>query len=508
MRQLRRRRARARPRPRGFELVAWAEAIALLIGYATFGLWLLVGGPPITGRPLAQVHAHGAAAVGLGFALVIGLSLRSGLHGGPLSIERADVQHLLLAPVGRRAVLLPPAVSRLAVSAGAGAVTGGVAGLLTAARLPGGFPAWIAAGAVAGAIAGAMTVAPAMVVSGRRLRARWVYTAWLALVALALVDLAAGTALTPPSWLGLVAVWPLAPSPLAALAVPAAALVAGAGLAAVAGTSVEALDRRSGLVAELRFAAATRDVRSVTRAGHQLAEEIPRGRPWLRLPPWLPGAVWRRHGQSLLRWPPGRLARVAAMALAVAAALALTWAGASYFLVLAGIAAYAIGLEVLEPWSQETDRPDLTATLPLGRGALLLRHLPAAVVAASLIGLVSVAAIAALRPPPADVAVAAILLVPASIAAVCGAAVRGRPDAGQGMGGDQLGMGAFMTLFHLAGPPSVAILGLVPVLVARDAAAAGHDPVAAAVTGGLVVACVAPLLPLAMRAMSLFTVDG
>jgi Cu/Ag efflux pump CusA len=72
---------------------------------------------------------------------------------------------------------------------------------------------------------------------------------------------------------------------------------------------------------------------------------------------------------------------------------------------------------------------------------------------------------------------------------------------------DQLGGGAFMTLFHMAGPPTIAILGLVPVLVARDAAAAGHDPLAAAITGGLVVAFLAPLAPLAMRAMSAFTVD-
>jgi len=508
LRDLRRRRARARQRPRGIELIAWVEAIALLIGYATFGLWLLVGGPPITGQPLALVLAHGAAAVGLGFALVIGLSLRSGLHGGPLSIEQADVQHLLLAPVSRRAVLLPIAIRRLAVAAGTGAVAGGVAGLLTAARLPGGFPAWTGAGAIAGALAGAMTVAPAMAVSGRRLRARWVATAWLVLVAVAVSDLAAGTAVTPLSWLGLVAVWPLAPSPLAALAVPAAGIVVAAGLTGVAGTSVEALDRRAGLVAELRFAAASRDVRSVTRAGHQLAEETPRRRPWLRLPAGLPGAVWRRHGQSLLRWPVGRLARLAAMALAVAAALALTWAGASYFLVLAGLLTYAIGLEVLEPWSQETDRPDLTATLPRGRGALLIQHLPAAVVAASLIGLVSLAAVAALRPSGPVLAVAAVLLVPAAISAVCAAAVRGRPDvAWHARGDDQLNTGAFMTLFHLAGPPSIAIIGLLPVLLARNAAVAGHDPVGVAVTGGLVVALLAPLAPLAMRALSVFTVD-
>jgi hypothetical protein len=196
------------------------------------------------------------------------------------------------------------------------------------------------------------------------------------------------------------------------------------------------------------------------------------------------------------------------MALAIAAALALTWAGASYFLVLAGLVAYAVGLEVLEPWSQETDRPDLTASLPRGRGSLLLRHLPVAVIAASLIGLVSLAAVAALRPPGAVVATAAVLLVPSAIAAVCAAAVRGRPDAGpQGMPQDQLGTGPFLVLFNFAGPPTIAILGLVPVLIARNAAAAGHDPVSVAVTGGLIVALLAPLAPLAMRAMSLFTVD-
>jgi hypothetical protein len=131
-----------------------------------------------------------------------------------------------------------------------------------------------------------------------------------------------------------------------------------------------------------------------------------------------------------------------------------------------------------------------------------------AVVAASLIGLVALAAVAALRPPGAVVATAAVLLVPAAIAAVCAAAVRGRPDfATRVTPQDQLGGGAFMTLFHMAGPPTIAILGLVPVLVARDAAAAGHDPLVVAITGGLVVAFLAPLAPLAMRAMSVFTVD-
>jgi hypothetical protein len=72
---------------------------------------------------------------------------------------------------------------------------------------------------------------------------------------------------------------------------------------------------------------------------------------------------------------------------------------------------------------------------------------------------------------------------------------------------DELGGGAFVVLFHFAGPPSLAILGLVPILVAREAARAGGDPLAVAIVGGVVVALAAPLAPLALRAMSLFTVE-
>lgn len=483
--------------------------IALLVGYAALGLWLLVGGPPIEGRVLDLVRSHGAAASGLGVAVLVGLSLRSGLRGGPLDIDGADVQHLLLAPVSRRAVLLPPALRRLGRAAGMGAVAGGVAGLLTAARLPGGYPAWCAGGAATGALVGALTVAPAMIVSGRRLPERWVNACWLALVALAVADLLAGTSATPASWLGLVAIWPLERSPLAAPAFPAVALVVAAGLAAVAGTPVEALDRRAGLVAQLRFAAATRDVRSLTRAGHQLAEEAPRTRPWLRLPPWFGDSVWRRHWQSLLRWPLARVVRLVAMALAIAAALALTWAGASYFLVVAGALAYAVALEVLEPWSQETDRPDLTDSLPVGRASLLVRHLAPAVVGAVAIGLVALAALAGLRPPLAVLVAAGILLPPAAIAAVCGGAVRARTDVSWSeMPQDQLGIAAFMTVINVAAPPSLAILGLVPVLIVRAAAQAGGDPIGPAVTSGIVVAVTMPLVLLLLRSVQLFTVES
>jgi hypothetical protein len=508
VRELRRRRASRRRRPRGWELIAYVEAAILLLGYSALGLWLLVGGPPIGGGLLEPVRAHGPAVAGLAVALLTGLSLRSGLHGGPLAVDRADVHHLLLAPVSRRAVLLPLALRRLALAAGGGALAGGIAGILTAARLPGGYPAWIASGSAAGLLVGLLSVAAALLVSARHLPAPWVHGCWLALLALAAADLVAGTALTPPTWFGLVALAPLHPSPLAALAAPAAAALAVAGLAAVGETSVEALDRRAGLAAQLRFAAATRDVRSVTRTGRQLAAELPRGRPWIRLPRPRPASpvVWRRHWQSLLRWPLGRVIRVAALAVAIAGALTLTWAGATYFLAVAGGLAYIVGLEVLEPWAETTDRPDLTDSLPAGRFAMMLRHLLAAVAAAIVAGAVTLAALAALRPPPAVLAAAAILLVPSAIGAVCGAAVRGRTAMDpQPASQDQMGLQAFLLVLQVAAPPSLAVLGLVPVLLARGAYLAGQDPIPPALTGGLVVAAVLPAIVLLARSGQAFS---
>jgi hypothetical protein len=502
VRELRRRRAGRRRRPRGWELVAWAEVAVLLLGYAAFGLWLLVGGPPIEGGLLEQVRARGPAVAGLAVALLTGLSLRSGLHGGPLAVDGADVQHLLLGPVSRQAVLLPLALRQLALSAGAGAVAGGVAGLLTAARLPGGYVAWIASGAVAGILVGVLNVAGALLVSARRVPALWVHGAWLALLALGAVDLVLGTALTPPSWFGLVALWPLRPSPLALLAVPVAAALAVAGLTAVGGTSVEALDRRAGLVALMRFAAATRDARSVARTGRQLAAEVPSNRPWIRLrrPGAHAPAVWRRHWQSLLRWPLGRVIRVAALALAIAGALALTWAGATYFLAVAGGLAYAVGLEVLEPWDEASDRPDLTDSLPVSLSSMLLSHLLAAIVAASAVGLVTIAALAALGPAPVVLAVAAVLLGPSAIGAVSGAAIRSRGGLSLGsMPRDELGISAFVVVLQVVAPPSLAVVGLIPVLIARGAFLAGQDPVTPAVVAGIVVALVLPAITLLTR---------
>src|SRR5439155_5954699 len=135
----------------------------------------------------------------------------------------------------------------------------------------------------------------------------------LALVAMAVADLALGTHVLPPSWIGLVALWPLAPSPLALAALPLVGAVVAVGIRSAGGTPLELVERRAGLVSELRFAAALRDVRGVTRTWRSLAQEDPRSRPWVRISASWGPPVWNRHWRSLARWPGGRVVRVAAL---------------------------------------------------------------------------------------------------------------------------------------------------------------------------------------------------
>jgi hypothetical protein len=358
---------------------------------------------------------------------------------------------------------------------------------------------------MAGVLVGLLATAPAMLVSGRGITPRWVNLAWLALIAMAAADLALGTHVFPPSWIGLVALWPLAPSPLALAAFPAVGAVVVAGIRSAGATPLELVERRAGLVSELRFAAALRDVRGVTRTWRSLAQETPRSRPWVRVsgsgPAWL--AVWQRHWRSLARWPGGRLVRVAALALGVAGALGLVWLGASYFLVVAALLAYLVGLEVLEPWWETVERPDLTDSLPVTRPALVFRHMLAALAAVLLVGLVALAAVSAMQPSPRLVAAAVVLMASAALSTVCGAVVRSRTDVAweELPQNDPIGGTGYLVFLHLVAAPSVVLAGMVPVLVVRDAVGAGGDPLGGALSSAPIASGVAVLLLLALRAL-------
>lgn len=99
--------------------------------------------------------------------------------------------------------------------------------------------------------------------------------------------------------------------------------------------------------------------------------------------------VWSRGTRSLRRLPLARLGRIAATAAIGGVAAALTVTGSPLFGLIVLAAVFVVGLESLEPLSQEVDRPDLTDRLPVDRGWIYVHLLlaPAAMLAvAALIG--------------------------------------------------------------------------------------------------------------------------
>ena len=86
----------------------------------------------------------GPALLGLGVALAVLAGLRSGARGGPLAIEDAEVQYVLLAPIDRGVALRSSALRQLRIAVLGGAVLGAVAGNFAFRRLPGSPVEWIA----------------------------------------------------------------------------------------------------------------------------------------------------------------------------------------------------------------------------------------------------------------------------------------------------------------------------------------------------------------------------
>ena len=82
---------------------------------------------PTRARPRSACSSPSAVAFGL----------RSGGRGGPLTLEAPVVQHELLAPVPREAVVRGPAIKQIRFMAFAGLVVGGLVGALAGRSLPG-----------------------------------------------------------------------------------------------------------------------------------------------------------------------------------------------------------------------------------------------------------------------------------------------------------------------------------------------------------------------------------
>jgi hypothetical protein len=385
-----------------------------------------------------------------------------------------------------------PALAQLRSRVFAGVVAGAVVGNLAFRRLPGKPAAWVAGGIAFGLLAAGVGMGAALLASGRRLRPVWAGLIGLLLIGWSVADWLLHMTSSPATLLGRLGVAPLEHG-TGALEILIGAAVAlallGAGLAAVGGTSLEASLRRAGLVAQLRFAVTVQDLRTVILLRRQLASELPRSKPWLALRRGRdrrglsPGrAVWRRGWQSFLRWPAARVARVAVLGLVAGTAVIGAWAGTTPLLVVAGFALLLAALDAIEPLAQEIDHPTQRALLPLRARALLRPHLvaPAAVVLiTAVVGVLG--ALAASRDVKA-LEVGLALAVPATLAALAGAAVSVITDPFAWV------LNPVAQNLRAAAPFVLALLGVLPALAAREAERHGKAPVSVAISAGLFVA--------------------
>ncbi|HEX4669070.1 MAG TPA: hypothetical protein VH275_03730 [Solirubrobacterales bacterium] len=458
----------------------YLAAIFGAIGLAVLASW--VEEAPATARAVADMRDHGPAVLGLAVALAVLMGMRSGARGGPLAIEAAEVQYVLLAPIDRGVTLRPAALRQLRIAVLAGAVLGAAIGNFVFRRLPGSPVEWIACLGLFGALLPPCTLSAALLASGRRLRPAVATAIGAGLLAWTLADLLLGSTTSPATLVGEIATLPLpggGPVALAGLGLGLAiALALGwFGLRSVGRIALEAARRRAALTAELRFSASVQDLRTVVLLRRQLASERPRRRPWIRLRTAVSSRypVWRRGWQSFLRWPLARLARVAAIGVAAGAATAGAWSGISLLFVLPGALLMVAALDLVEPLAQEADHPTRRELLPVAAATLIQRHLVPSFAAMASVLLIATLAALAFGASATAAGVGAVVLFPTALVLVCCAAFSATNDPYAYVLTPQLGYA------QSAAPLVIAVVAAgAPVLAAREVARHGGPAVSAA----------------------------
>ena len=398
------------------------------------------------GIKTSDLLARGPSIIGLIVVVAFGLGLRSGADGGPVAIEVADIRHVLLSPIDRRRALMRPVGQRIrSVTFSFGMATA-VLGQFVAREVEGSRAAWAAACALFGAVTGAVFVTSAVISHVIRLP-RWAATG-VGAIGLAWQGAAAwinwnGPSSSPlrfgPADLGGdLALWGIRQQgiDLVAIAITLVAIVLS--LAICGGLRIEPLARRGSLVTQLRFAATVQDLRTVVMLRRQLRAETLRSTPWggsSRTPIGerrgsrgsIRSMIWRRGFRSLRRLPASRLARI--VSLAIVGGVCASFAASSSLLFLLGTLAalFLLGMEAIEPLSQEIDRPDITDGLPIERGQLFAHHLVAPAALLAVAALLGAAAASILEPSQAVAAFA--IAVPATLAGAIGPVVAAVLDA-------------------------------------------------------------------------------
>lgn len=453
----------------------------------------LVSGDALDAAAVDRLMRNAAAWLGVAAAAAIAVGVRSGSRGGPLALERADVRHVLLAPVDRTTALRAPAVRQLRFLAFVAVVAGAIAGDLAAQRLPGSIAAWLASGALFTVTCVALGYGAALVANGIRLP-RWAGTGLgVVLLTVAVLDATDIVPVSPTSAVGRIALWPITFSAIGLAAIATAIALLAVGLQLVGNVSLEAAERRSTLVGQLRFAATMQDLRTVIVLRRQLAMELPRLRPWVKLSssPGLRLPVFGRGLRGVLRWPAARVARTAMLAAVAGVALRGAWAGTVPLVVPAGFAMFLVGLDAIEAVAQEADHPSRRDSAPVDPGALNVRHLPIAVLVAITSSVLAAVAAALPGPGQVPVEVAAVIAVPLALGGVGGAlvSVLGGATVVQGESWNLLPpeVAGMRLALRSTWPPTIAIVGALPVLAARAGFRNGESgsAAAAAATAGV-----------------------
>jgi hypothetical protein len=358
-----------------------------------------IGTDEISDAALERVASDGHWVIAGLVGLAILAGARSGARGGPLTLERAFVQHVLLSPADRDIALHAPAVRALVNGSLAGALVGALVGVTAAERLPVATPALMAGGALAGATTVAIALGLAMAVAGRRFSVR---SASLAALPIAVIGgVAAGRVALAAVELDVISM---------VVVVVGAAVLAFVGLTTVGGLSIESSQRRAGIVSSLRLAVTRHDLRAVVLLHRRLTLDRSRVHPWFKVPnvPW---PVWRRDMQSMARLPAPRLARILAWCAVVGVACWGARTGTVALIALATFALHGLALDMLEGFGQEVDHPTAWLALPGDPGRVLLDHLAAP---ATVLVILSI--------PLAVLAQEPVLLVTAAATATVGAA--------------------------------------------------------------------------------------
>ena len=474
--------------------IEWFEALyrvyltAIVGGGIVLFLSGLVKDADVTPAQLASITAHGPHVLGITMAIAVALGLRSGANGGPIAIEEPEVRHVLMSPVPHRQVLFHPAMQRVRSMAFSGAIAGAIAGQLAARRLPGSPGAWLLWGAGYGKMVALGFVLSALIAHGSRLPRWFCSSLGTALLVWQITVAVAGTRIAGPfDSIGSIALWPVRLQGIDIIAFVVLAIAAGIALVMSSRLSLESLARRSSLVAQLKFAVTLQDIRTVVLLRRQLSQEHMRERAWFGTRRRLSSNVVVARGiRSVAHFPLRRIGRMVVLTCIASASQVAVFNGTTPAVVISGVALFILGLDLIEPLSQEVDQPLYTDSFPVERGHIMVRHLVVPGVLLVPFIAIGIAAAFALRPQASTLVMALIVSISSGAAGAAGAtvnAVKGAPSqVGEANEGLYLPpeVSGMTTMLRAVWPPAIAIIGSMPIAAAVAARNANLDPFSAA----------------------------